>query len=61
MNALGELKGYGLTGANVRARLRGNNNIRDAYLLVVDTVDMLCTLAQQELSISVVGSSETIV
>ncbi len=52
------LKSHGLTGANVRARLRGNTNIRDAYLLVVDTVDMLCNLAQKELSVAVVGSSE---
>jgi hypothetical protein len=53
------LKSHGLTATNVRARLRGNTNIRDAYLLVVDTIDMLCNLAQKELSVAVVGSSET--
>lgn len=58
VNVLVEVRQRGLKDANVRKTVLGNSGIRDAYLLVVDTVDMLCSLAQQKLSISIVGSSE---
>ncbi|KIM23269.1 hypothetical protein M408DRAFT_332459 [Serendipita vermifera MAFF 305830] len=57
-NVLASLKEGGLSDSNVRNYLKGNSVARDAYLVVLDTIDMLCNLAQQELSVAVVGSNE---
>lgn len=55
---LQELKARDLQDPNVRKQLVNSVHMRDAYLLVVDTIAMLCNLAQQELSLAVVGSSK---
>lgn len=57
-NVLTELQEFGLEDNAVRKQLAKSLRMRDAYLLIVDTVGMLCTLAQQDLSMAVVGSSE---
>ena len=52
------LKDGGLTDTDVRKHLKNRAPARDAYLLVIDTIEMLSNLAQQELSVAVVGSSK---
>lgn len=56
-NVLQDLKARDLQDARVRKQLSESVFMRDSYLLVVDTIAMLRTLAQQELSLAVVGSS----
>ena len=60
-NVLASLQDGGLTDSDVRKHLKRNIAARDAYLLVIDTVDMLSNLAQQELSVAVVGSSKSLI
>jgi hypothetical protein len=57
-NVLTGLKDGGLTDTDVRKHLKNRAPARDAYLLVIDTIEMLSNLAQQELSVAVVGSSK---
>jgi hypothetical protein len=57
-NVLQDLKARDLQDANVRKQLTNSVHMRDAYLLVVDTIAMLSSLVQQELSLAVVGSSK---
>lgn len=57
-SVLSGLKDGGLTDSGVLKHLKNRIPARDAYLLVIDTIEMLSNLAQQELSVAVVGSSK---
>lgn len=58
LGVLENLGESGMTDTNVRNYIKNQVPVRDAYLLVVDTIEMLSNLAQQELSVAVIGSSE---
>ncbi|KAG8757200.1 hypothetical protein FRC14_002271 [Serendipita sp. 396] len=58
VNVLTDLRSNGLTDSNPRGHLKQNASARDAYLLIVDTIEMLSNLAMHDLSVAAVASNE---